>query len=455
MSKIDPKPAQPPALSPQEPRFWDARDLESELRRVFEVCHNCRMCVNYCGSFPDLFARVDRDIEAGAEGSERLGMDDFASVTERCWQCKLCYVKCPYTPDEGHEWALDFPRLMMREKAVRARRNGVTLQEKALGEPGLLGAVSSGVVAPITNFVNANRLVRKVMEKTAGISSEFPLPPFASQPFDKWLAHHDELEGTGTNGTVAIFSTCLGDYNFPSVPANAVRVLEKNGFRVVRPPQQCCGMPNLDGGDMDAALAKARYNVASLLEQVELGHTILVTQPTCGYVLKKEYPDLLGTSEAKKVAESTLDLMEFLDRLRKEKRLDKDFKRGFGKVAYHAACHLRAQKIGTPGARVLGLLPETEVEVIEQCSAVDGTWGMKAEWYEEGRKYAQKLVRGVDAAEAQLVVSDCQLAGQRVLKENKVQVLHPIEALAEAYGVAVATEGREAGTRANGATEGG
>ena len=56
-------PQQPPAFNPNDPRYWDERDLEGELKRVFEICHSCRMCVNYCGSFPDLFARVDRDIE--------------------------------------------------------------------------------------------------------------------------------------------------------------------------------------------------------------------------------------------------------------------------------------------------------------------------------------------------------------------------------------------------------
>lgn len=438
MSKIDPMPQRPPARTPNEERYWDPNDLAYEMRRVLEVCHNCRMCVNYCGSFPDMFSRIDRDIEKrGAEGAELLDNQDFASVTDHCWQCKLCYIKCPYTPDEGHAWALDVPRLLAREKAQRARRNGITLQDQALGEPGILGRLASGPMAGPTNFVHASRLVRKVMEATAGISSEFLLPPFASQPFDKWLAAHKPLEEAGREGTVAIFATCLGDYNFPSVPANAVRVLEKNGYAVVRPAQECCGMPNVDGGDVDGAVKKARANVEALLEHVERGHKIVVPQPTCSYMIKKEYPELLGTKEAERVAKATFDLMEFLDVLRKEKKLSKDFKKGLGKVAYHAPCHLRAQKIGFPGARVLGLLPDTEVEVIEQCSAVDGTWGMKSQYYEEGRKYAARLVRGVENAEAQVVVTDCQLSGQRIVKENGVRVVHPIESLADAYGVAV------------------
>jgi glycerol-3-phosphate dehydrogenase subunit C len=435
--KIDPKPSKPPATDPNTDRYWNARDLEDEMRRVFEVCHNCRMCVNYCGSFPDMFARIDRDIERGAEGSERLDVNDFRSVTDLCWQCKLCYIKCPYTPDEGHEWMLDVPRLLTREKAQRARADGVTLQDAVLGEPQLLGKLTAGPMAPIANLVNANSLVRKANEKVLGISSRFPLPPFGRTSFEGWLSKHTEIEGAGSAGTVALFATCLNDYNFPSVAANAVRVLEKNGFRVVRPEQTCCGIPNLDGGDVAAAQAKAKLNVASLLREVEQGRTIVVPQPTCSYTIKKEYPELLGTPEAKRVAEATLDLMQFLDRLRAEKKLSREFVTGFGKVAYHAPCHLRAQKIGTPGARVLGLLPDTEVEVIEKCSAVDGTWGMKAQYYEMGRKYAQKLVRGIDDAEAALVVTDCSLSARRIEQENRVTPLHPVEALARAYGVFV------------------
>ena len=81
------------------------------------------MCVSYCGSFPELFKRIDRDVDAGAaEGAEKLDDFDVKAVADQCWQCKLCYIKCPYTPDEGAAELLDFPRLMSRERAARAQR---------------------------------------------------------------------------------------------------------------------------------------------------------------------------------------------------------------------------------------------------------------------------------------------------------------------------------------------
>src|SRR5450432_3001237 len=390
-------PVKPPVYDPNDERYWDPRDLEQELLRTFQVCHECRMCVTYCGSFPILFKAIDQEIDGGrAEGSENVHAETMHAVTDHCWQCKLCYIKCPYTAGEGAHELLDFPRLMAREKAQRSRRDGVPLVDKVLGEPQLLGALSVGPQAKLANFVNSKRLVRKVVEKVTGISAEFPLPPIASEAFTRWYRSHSPSEGAGVNGQVVLFPTCYGEYNFPEVPRAAVQVLERNGFDVIVPEQ--------------------------LTPYVQRGLRVVVPGPTCGYTMKKEWPVYLGTPQAKDVSARTFDLMEFLDILRREKKLVKNFRRGLGRVAYHAACHLRAQKIAIPGARVLSLLPDTDVRIIERCSAVDGTWGMKAKYYEEGARYAARLGTAIDderAADGQLsVVTDCSLAALRMLKQS-------------------------------------
>jgi glycerol-3-phosphate dehydrogenase subunit C len=396
------------------------------------------MCVTYCGSFPRLFAAIDRDVDAGrAEGAESLDADVFREVSDHCWQCKLCYIKCPYTADEGSREQIDFPRLMAREKAQRARSDGIPLVDRVLGEPQLVGRAGSGWRAPLANFVNEKRLLRKLAEKTTGISAEFPLPPLAREPFSDWFSSREPLPTSGENGAAVLFPTCYGEFNFPEVPRAAVLALEHNGFRVVVPDAlTCCGMPNLDGGDVDAAKRKMSTNVAALLPHVRAGLKVVVPGPTCGYTMKKEWPAYLGESGAREVAAATFDLMEFFDRLRLEKKLNKKFVKGFGKVAYHAACHLRAQKVAIPGARVLSALPDTEVRIIERCSAVDGTWGMKAAYYEEGARYGKRLARAIGDSdgERELVLSDCSLAALRIWKENGVRALHPVQALAEAYG---------------------
>ncbi|HVY46841.1 MAG TPA: heterodisulfide reductase-related iron-sulfur binding cluster [Minicystis sp.] len=445
MSVIARAPASPPATSPHDPRYFDSRDLEAELKRTFQICHECRMCVGYCGSFPSLFDAIDRDIESGkAVGAEALDDADMRRVSDECWQCKLCYIKCPYTADEGAYELLDYPRLMARERAARSARDGVALVDKLLGEPQTLGEMAAGPMAPLSNLVTTNRLLRKVQEKATGISAEFPLPTFARERFSTWLEKHAPLPQSGEQGEVVLFATCYGEHNVPEVPRAATLVLERNGYRVHYPgtledaeqgPQACCGLPNLDGGQIAEASEKIQRNVKLLLPHVEKGRKVVVLGPSCGMMMKKEWHHYVPTDEVKKVAAATVDMMEMLVQLGREKKLDREFSRGLGTVAYHAACHLRAQKIGFPGQRVLNVVPDTDVRMVEQCSAVDGTWGMKARHYETGRKYAQKLVRGIADIEPDLVVSDCTLAGLRIVQENGVRVLHPVEALARAYGL--------------------
>jgi glycerol-3-phosphate dehydrogenase subunit C len=452
MSKIARAPSSPPATGPSDPRYFDERDIEDELRRTFQICHECRMCVGYCGSFPELFRRVDRDIESGrAEGAELLDAADFRAIADECWQCKLCFVKCPYTKDDGSYELLDYPRLMAREKASRAKREGVAWVDRLLGEPHVVGTLGGGPAAQMTNLVHKNRLVRKVQEKVTGISSEFPIPPMAKERFSSWHAKREASAATEPVDTVVLYATCYGEHNEPSVPMAAVRVLEHNGFRVLRPgqlspkdsppPPSCCGMPNLDGGDVDAFIAKVKREASLLHRQVEKGWKVVVPGPTCSYTMKHEWPEYVPTPEVKAVAAATYDLMQFLVELGRAKKLDLEFKQGLGTVAYHAACHLRAQKIGYPGQRVLAKVPDTEVRMMEECSAVDGTWGMKAAHYDTGRKYAAKLSRAAVDLEPDLVITDCTLSAYRIEHERAlagaegVRVVHPIEALAEAYGL--------------------
>lgn len=53
----------------------------------------------------------------------------------------------------------------------------------------------------------------------------------------------------------------------------------------------------------------------------------------------------------------------------------------------------------------------------------------------DGPQVRPEAARGIEGAEAAVVVTDCPLSAQRILKENDVAALHPAEALARAYGL--------------------
>ena len=78
-----------------DPSYFEEASLDAELRRVFDVCHGCRMCFNYRPSFPSLFDSIDRHEEKGEGEVAALTGKEMDEVVDLCYQCKLCYVKCP------------------------------------------------------------------------------------------------------------------------------------------------------------------------------------------------------------------------------------------------------------------------------------------------------------------------------------------------------------------------
>jgi Fe-S oxidoreductase len=413
--------------------FWNESALEKEFRRVFDICHGCRRCYNLCPSFSDLFNRIDEERVDG--DVDKLTKEDFKQVTDLCYQCKLCYNHCPYTPP--HRWEIDFPRLMLRAKAIRGKNRGITLQDKILGRTDLIGRIGS-TLAPVVNWANRNRMLRRLMEKFLGIAAERNLPPYRRDTFLAWFEHRPvrlRQPGVGTKGKIALFYTCPVNYNYPEVGRASVEVLEKNGVAVSCPEQKCCGMPYLDGGDIDSALQNARFNVDSLHQAVRDGYIILSPGPTCTYMLKQEYPVLVGTPEAREVAQNTYDICEYLMKLNEQGKLNTRFTQSAGKIAYHLPCHLKAQNIGFKSRDLMKLIPGTTVELLDHCSAVDGTWGLKKEYFKLSLKVANPLLKGIQQLQPDAVVTDCPLAGLQIQYGTGIKPLHPIEVVKKAYGI--------------------
>src|SRR6202008_3653693 len=117
---------------------------------------------------------------------------------------------------------------------------------------------------------------------------------------------------------VAIFHTCFINYNNPAPGKAAVKVLAKNQCQLNCPKQNCCGMPALDGGDIEFAKKQAQSNIESLLPLVRDGYKIIAINPTCSLTMREEYPVLIGTAEAQEVAAAVRDTHELLFGLKRE-----------------------------------------------------------------------------------------------------------------------------------------
>ena len=423
-----------PAYDPTDPRYYDEKDLRSESERVFSLCADCRLCVKFCGSFPKLFEAIDGYCTEGKYAevdTKKLKQEDIDDVIDLCFQCKLCYIKCPYTPGD-HEWAIDFPRLIARGKAQQVKKRGVPLVDKLLGNPDLVGKLGTAT-ATLANWGNQNSLNRQLLHSVVGIHKDKKLPLFASKSFAAHFQSYRQSIRGEPAAKIAFFSTCYVNYNQPEIGLDTLTVMAQNNVDVALAYEQCCGMPLWHNGDMDGAINAARKNVSALVRHVAQGRTVIATNPTCSQMIRVEYPRLLGTEEAKKVAAQTMDPMEFLAKLAAAGKLNKNFKTGAGEISYHIPCHLRAQNVGYKTRDVLELLPGTKVRVVEECSGHDGTWAMKKENFEQSLKWGNRAFTAMAEGSPTVTCSDCSLAAIQIEQGNGRRPLNPMQILARSY----------------------
>ena len=401
---------------PKHPKYLDEKDVRDELTRVYELCHGCRLCFKFCTSFPTLFDFIDQheDQDAG-----RLTPAQQDQVIDECFQCKLCYVNCPYIPGQS-EWELDFPRLMLRADAMRHTNDQVSLRDKVttnvMGRTDLIGKIAV-TTAPLMNKMMGAKpgsLVRKAIEVTSGVSSERVLPPFAKQRFTTWFNRRPKLKIGKRQGRVALFPTCLVEYQAPEVGHDLIKVYERNGIECsLADTTQCCGAPFLHSGDIESFTKIAEKNVKALANTVRKGNDIVVPQPTCGYVLKKDYLDYVGGPDAELVAAHTFDASEYLMKIHKADgtALDTEFNGDVPEtITYHTPCHLRAQNIGLK-SRDLMKLTGAKIKLVQQCSGIDGMWGLRAENAELSIPIGQKLGAEIIKADSDVVTGNHQLKG--------------------------------------------
>ena len=431
----------------QSEDFYDEAKLDAEMHRVFDICHGCRRCFNLCDSFPRLFDLVDNSPTGELDS---VDSKEFKPVVDACTLCDMCFMtKCPYVPP--HEFNLDFPHLMLRYRAVEAKKKGVPFFDRQLAETDRNGKLA-GAVAPLANWATdtGNKLTRPILEKVAGVHREARLPEFHGKTFalqakNGPLTVNKDAPGYGRKAV--LYATCFVNYNNPSIGMAARQVLALNGVETEVVYPACCGMPQLEQGEIAKVADNARKVSQALKPWIDKGYDVIALVPSCALMLKFEWPLILPADEdVKRLSKSTFDVSEYIVDIAKKNGLAPGLKPLDGGVTVHLACHARAQNMGPKAAELLRLIPDTKVSVIERCSGHGGSWGVKKEWFEVALKVGKPVARQAAKNGHPHVVSECPLAGEHIvqgmekLNDADAQVpkhaKHPVELLARAYGLA-------------------
>jgi glycerol-3-phosphate dehydrogenase subunit C len=416
---------------------------------VFDICHGCRRCFSLCNAFPTLFDAVDATAAGEVAG---VAKPVYWQVVDNCYLCDMCFMtKCPYVPP--HPWNVDFPHLMLRAKAVRARRDGLGFSERALAATDRVGALAGiPVVAEAVNAINGTRAGRVLLEKTLGVDRSAPIPKYHARSARKRLARlgttdrpeiaaagHEPQSTADTTGRVALFTTCYGNRNEPQLDEDLVKVFGHNGIVVtLLPSERCCGMPRLELGDLEGVARLKEHNISQLARAVAGGYDIVAPIPSCVLMFKQELPLMFpDDADVARVAARMFDPFEYLMLRHAAGLLRTDFKTRLGKVSYHVPCHLRVQNLGLKTRDTLQLVPGTTVEPIERCSGHDGTYGVKRRFRAASMRIGRAVMQRVESAAADHYASDCPMAGHQIesgLSEARAPE-HPLRLLRLAYGL--------------------
>ena len=427
----------------REDNYYDADKLDLEMRRVFDICHGCRRCFNLCDSFPKLFDLID---ESETEELDSVKSSDFKPIVDACTLCDMCFmVKCPYVPP--HEFDLDFPHLMLRYRAVQLKKGEISSMQQQLTETdrnGKLGCSASKLVNWASSTTNS--LTRPLMQGVMGIDKNAALPRFNSE----LLSKRNDLLSINTSAPAhgrkaVIYSTCTSEYNTADLGLAAAQVLAKNGVKTQFVYPGCCGMPQLEHGDIGRVAKGAKTIAAEMVEWIDKGYDVVSPVASCSLMLKFEWPLIEPEDEnVKKLSDATFDISEYLVDISAKEGIAAGLKPLEGGVTLHIACHARAQNMGRKGAEMLKLIPNTQVSVIERCSGHGGSWGIMKDNFETALKVGKPVARDVAKAASRYVVSECLLARDHILQgverldadgtvSKPEQVQHPIELMAISY----------------------
>lgn len=425
--------------------FYDEEKLDAELRRVFDICHGCRRCFNLCDSFPRLFDMID---EAGDAELDGVPSADFKKVADACTLCDMCFMtKCPYVPP--HEFNLDFPHLMLRYRAVELRQGKVPFTDRQLTETDRNGRLGCGV-SGLANWATrrGNGLTRPVMQAVAGVHRDAELPRYASRTFAKEAAAKAPAvnrDAPAHGRKAVLYATCFANYNEPAIARAARAVLAHNGVETTVCYPECCGMPQLEHGDLERVAGKARRVALELGKWIDEGYDIVAPVPSCALMLKFEWPLILPEDEAvQRLAQATSDIPEYIVDIATREGIAKGLRPLDGEVTLHVACHARAQNMGQKAVQMLRLIPDAKVKVIERCSGHGGSIGVKREFFDVAMKVGRPVARQAAKNASPFMVSECPLARAHVLQGMEAEgadtgtvraFTHPVQVLAHAWGL--------------------
>ena len=318
-------------------------------------------------------ANLFRQLFSGKQ-QEAFKSDELKEALSLCLSCKACKSECPAN--------VDMAKMKAEFMNGWHKENGSSLGETFFGHPEKFYPLAS-FFAPLTNFMNRQKPVKKLLQKMAGIDERRNLPEFASQTFYKWYQKRESEFVQPGKKQVVLLVDLFSNYHEPEIAKAACNVLSRLGYSVIVPGIFPTGRPQISKGFLDEAKEISETNILRLTTFAEQEIPIVGLEPSEILTLRDEYTDLCGDDllpKAKVIANNTFLWEEFLAT---ELAAEEIVKPGQNKKVFvHGHCHTKALVGNDPLIQSFKLLGFNPVELQTGCCGMAGSFGYEKDKYE-------------------------------------------------------------------------
>ncbi len=326
------------------------------------------------------------------------GMDDSAldEAMDLCISCKACQSECPT--------GVDMARLKSEHLSHKNMTHGVPRRARFVADmPTRLQTLSR--FPRLANAVMGSVLVSALVERRYGMDRRMPPPKLAAQTFRAWFRKYSRSRSRApekNRGVVIYFVDTWTNYITPQVGVAAVTLLEAAGFEVHCPPTYCCGRPAISQGLLTDAKLLAEWNVARLSNTLGAEVPVISTEPSCFSALTDEYPQLIRTAQARRLASRTYLLESFLRRVLEDHPGALRFSKPLTPLMLHAHCHQKSLVGTDDSVSLLRLAFGDSVRDLDAgCCGMAGAFGHEASHYDIAQAIGEsRLLPAIRACES-------------------------------------------------------
>ncbi|HEX5994787.1 MAG TPA: FAD-linked oxidase C-terminal domain-containing protein [Jiangellales bacterium] len=435
------------ALPPAPPiRTRLTFDVVGGMRGAADRCMNiglCRksatgaMCPSYMATRQEEHAtrgRANALVKALSEPdpAAALGDERLHEILDLCLMCKACKSECPL--------GVDMASLKSEALAHHHDAHGVPLRSRLFGAIRLLNQLGSAV-APLSNLPGRIRPLRRVMDRTAGITPNRPLPVFQRPNLVRWFRRHARsMDGTAPCGEVTLLADSFTTFTEPQIGRAAVELLEAAGWTVRLESRGCCGRASFSKGLLDDARQKAWSLATRLVRSSQPGSPIVGCEPSCILTLRDEHRQLLPDDPGvREVAGRVRQVEELLLEAMDAGRLQLAESALSGRrILYHGHCHQKAE-VGTAATvALLRRIPGVEVvELDAGCCGMAGSFGFESEHYDLSMAVGEdRLFPAIRAESSDTLVAATGVSCRQQIRHGTRRVAwHPLELVRQSLAV--------------------